>query len=64
LDGDVADAAGAAVDQHLLPGMHGRAIDQSFPRRDEDQRKRCGFAHGEIGGFWREQFGVDRCVLR
>ena len=58
------DAAGAAMDQYLLTGMHRRAIDQSFPRRDEDQRESRGFTHGEIGGFWCEQIGIDNRVFR
>src|SRR5713226_1901849 len=33
LDCDMTDTAGAAMDQHFLPGMHGSAIDQSFPSR-------------------------------
>src|SRR6267142_2411714 len=64
LDSDVANAAGASMDQYLLTGMHRRAIDQSFPRRDEDQRESRGFTHGEIGGFWCEQIGIDNRVFR
>ena len=64
LNSDVADAAGAAMDQHFLRGMHGRAIDQPFPCGDEDQRNGRGLTHGKVGWLWREQIGIDRCILR
>ena len=58
------DAAGAAMDQYLLTGMHRGAIGQSFPRRDEDQLESGCLTHGEIGGFWGEQIGIDDRVFR
>jgi len=61
---DVTDAAGAAMDQYLLPGTHGSAVHQPFPRRDENQRQRRGFTHGEVSGLWRQQVGIDGGVLR
>ena len=58
------DAAGAAVDQHFLSRMDARAIDQPFPRGDEDQRQGGGFAHADIAGLSRQQVGVDGSILR
>src|SRR5258708_23070073 len=43
LDGDVPDAAGAAMDQHFLARAHGGATDQPFPRSDQNQRQRRRF---------------------
>ena len=60
----IPDAAGAAVDQHFLPGMNAGATDQPFPRGDEDQRQRRGFAHADIAGLSRQQVGVDGSKLR
>ena len=60
LDRDVADAAGAAMDQHLLAGLHVGAVDQAFPGRDEDQRQGRGLAHRQVGGLQRQQVGIDR----
>ncbi len=43
LDGEHADAAGAALDQHLLAGVQGRVVRQRLPggQRRERQRRRC-----------------------
>ena len=59
----MADAAGAAVHQHLLPGAHVRAVDQPFPGRDDDQRQRRGLAHRQVGGLSRQQVGIDRGIF-
>ncbi len=64
LDGDMSDAAGAAMNQHFLSGMNAGAIDQPFPRGDEDQRQGCCFAHADIAGFPRQQVGIDSGILR
>ena len=44
--------------------MDAGAIDQPFPRGDEDQRQGSGFAHADIAGLSRQQIGVDRSKLR
>ena len=55
----MADAACAAMDQHLLAGLQRRAVDQSFPGRDEDEGQGGCFPHAEIGRLQRQQVGVD-----
>jgi hypothetical protein len=60
---DVADAAGAALDQHGLALAHPGAIDQPFPGGDRDQRQCRGLAHREIGRLRRQQRRIDRRVF-
>ena len=60
---DMADAAGAALDQHGLALPHPGAVDQPFPGGDRDQRQRRGLAHREIGRLRRQQRRVDRRVF-
>jgi hypothetical protein len=58
LHDDMTDAA-CALDQHLLSGPDLRAINQTFPRGDENQRQRGGFAVAESGRLAGNQAGVD-----
>ncbi len=60
----MANAARAAVHQHLLSGLHVRAVDEALPGGDHDQRQRRGLAHRQVGRLARQQVGVDRGVLR
>src|SRR5215467_2237724 len=63
LDGDMADPAGAAMDQNRLAGPEMSAVDEPFPGGYEDERQGGSLAHGQIGGLFRQQFGVDRGVF-
>jgi len=53
------DAAGAALHQHLLAGRYMRAVDQPFPRGDEDQRERSRLARAEIGRLAGQQVRIN-----
>src|SRR5580698_5903888 len=55
LDGNMTDAAGAAMNQDLLPGTNLSAIDQPLPGGDEDQRQSCCLSHAEILRLLRQQ---------
>ena len=56
--------AGSTMDQDGLARSDRCAVYETFPGRNECQRKRRGFAHGEIGRLQREQLGIDRDIGR
>ena len=58
LDGDVADASDAGVDEGFLAVTHAGAVDQALPCGDHAQRQDRSLAHREILRFVREQVGV------
>jgi hypothetical protein len=58
-NGDVPDAAGTAMDQHLLALLHRGVIDQRLPCGDEGKGQ-CGrLCHRQLARFLCEQPGVD-----
>ena len=54
LDRDMADPAGATMDQHPLARLHPRPIDQPLPGRDRDQRQGRRLAEAEAARHTRQ----------
>jgi hypothetical protein len=63
LDGDVSNTAGATMDQHILASLSAGTVDQSFPRRDENQGQGRCVPHAQIDRLACQQCGIDRGIL-
>jgi hypothetical protein len=59
LDCHLADTAGT-VDEYLLTGLDLGAVNQPFPRGDDDQRNRSCFSHAKRRRLARQQVRVHR----
>ena len=59
LNDDMPDAASAALHEHSLAGSDVSVVNNSFPRRDEDERQRCGLPHTDVDGLQRQQSRID-----
>ncbi|MNL27359.1 hypothetical protein D3C87_1489460 [compost metagenome] len=57
------DASCTTVNQDSLPRPHPRAIDQSFPRRNQHQWQPGRFAHVQIARLMRQEPRIDHRVL-
>ncbi len=64
LDGDRADAAGAGMDQHLLPRLQLGAFDQHLPGGQGHEGQGGGFFHADVLRLQREVGLVHRDELR
>ena len=42
LDRDMPDTSSCTVNENLLPGLNARSVNESFPGRETDKRKRGG----------------------
>ena len=63
LDGKSADAAGAGLDEDLLPLLQVGLLDQCLPCRQAHQRDGSGFFHREVLGLERKRCFLDRDEL-
>ena len=63
LDGDMADAARAAVNEHMIARGDAGAVDERFPGGDGHQRQRGGLAPVEGVGLEGHEGGIDRDVF-